>query len=898
VSTQLSKEIGLFGLISLSLGAMIGGGIFVLPGLAAAKMGPAVWMAYVLAGLLVLAPALAKAELATALPGAGGTYLFLERSMGPKAGTCVGLGVWMVLILKGSFALVGVGYYMVLVAKLDKTIVALVLLSLLIVLNMVGAKKAAQFQIYIVSGCLLTLLILTTGGLANINHDVGVQMTHGWTGLLAATGFVSISYAGVSSIASLSEEAKNPARDLPLSLLISLGLGMLVYAVVSWALIGATPFAEVTVTKRPMSLLARVVFGATGAKVVAVIAILALVSMANSGLMAASRYPLAMARDGLMPSFLQEQSERFRTPTASIMLTGAVMATAIATADVEKLAKLASTFQLLVFALECLCVIVFRESNPQWYQPNFRMPFYPILPAFGLVTCLAMIVWLGTVAIAGCLALFVIGMAWFFIYGRRHVDHQGLIQQLWKRPDLLPPAGLDTRRVTRSKMRLKAPTEPTDAQVVIPILGGEVSPDMLLEVGAALVREDARIEVLHLYEVPLQTALSDAAATEQDRIKALERRISGVAEALHVRADCDSVITRDVRETLYEYAKRVHCEWLVMEWITRDQRGIFFRDPLSWFLTHLPCNLALFKDAGGFHGRRILVLAEPGPHDGLVVHTADRFAAMHDAEITFMRALPENAEPWQVEAVVDYHEQLGQLCHVPTESRIVRHKNPVSAVIQASADYDLLVTGAPPERAIWGLFFGSRGDRIIEESICSVLRLKTPRKATHQAIEKKLDDNFVLMDSLEASTVLTGIEAKTKEVLFRWIAATFAQAHDRLGSADAVEQGLWRREKMQNTAIGDGLAIPHATLPGLDQTYFGLVTLPEPINYKADGAGPVDLIFVTIGPPSDRQTHLKLLAQLSGLLIRTELASDLRKAADFDAVKQAFSRALTQSEGE
>ncbi len=902
MSTQLSKEIGLFGLISLSLGAMIGGGIFVLPGLAAAKMGPAVWMAYVLAGLLVLAPSLAKAELATALPGAGGTYLFLERSLGPRSGTVVGLGVWMILVLKGSFALVGVGYYLVLVYNLPILPVALILLAGLTILNLVGAKKAAQFQLLVVTTCLLTLAVLGAGGLSHATHEVGVKMTHGWGGLLSATGFVYISYAGLSSIASLSEEARNPSRDLPLALMVSIAVGMAFYAFIAWALMGAVDSEVVTQSMRPMSLLARTVFGDTMARVVAIVAILALISMANSGLMTASRYPMAMARDGLMPEFLEHQSERFRTPSASIFLTAGVMAIAIASADVERLAKLASTFKLLVFALECLAVILFRESAPQWYRPTFRTPLYPILPAIGLISCLAMILFLGPLAILGCGVLLVIGLLWYQIYGKRHVDHQGLMQQLWKRQDLLPPKGMATAQLRRSDIvettrSRDGKQQLEDAQVVIPILGGEVSPDMLLEVGAALLDPEKRIEVLHLYEVPLQTALSDAAHAEKDRIQALERRIANVAETLHVRAACDSVITRDVRQTLYDYAARVHCEWLVMEWIQRENRGIFFRDPLSWFLTHLPCNLALFKDAGGFHGRRILVLAEPGPHDGLVVHTADQLASMHDAEITFMQTLPEKAEPWQVEAVVDYHEQLGQLCRVPTESQIVRHRNPVSAAIQASGDYDLLVTGAPPERPIWGLFFGSHTDRIIEESICSVLRLKTPRKATHQAIQSKLEkDERGVLKMLEEPTVLTGVSAPNKESLFKQIAQSFATAHERLGSDDAIEQGLWTREKMQNTAIGDRLAIPHATLPGLDRTYFGLVTMTEPVNYRADGAQPVDLVFVTIGPPSDRQAHLKLLAQLSGLLIKSDLASELRAADGFDAVRLAFKRALTQSQ--
>ena len=108
---KLERRIELGGVVAISISAMMGSGIFVLPGLAAIKTGTSVWLAYLLAGLCVLPAALSKAELATAMPTSGGTYVYIERVFGPLAGTIAGLGLWLSLLLKSAFALVGFGAY-------------------------------------------------------------------------------------------------------------------------------------------------------------------------------------------------------------------------------------------------------------------------------------------------------------------------------------------------------------------------------------------------------------------------------------------------------------------------------------------------------------------------------------------------------------------------------------------------------------------------------------------------------------------------------------------------------------------------------------------------------------------------------------------------------------------
>lgn len=146
---KLDRELGLFAVFSISSGAMIGSGIFVLPGLAATIGGPAIFMAYLVAGLLVVPAALSKAEMSTAMPESGGTYVFLDRSLGPLAGNLTGLGTWFSLLLKSAFALVGLSAYLMLFTKLSASTanyVAVGIALFLIVTNCLGAKISGQVQ--------------------------------------------------------------------------------------------------------------------------------------------------------------------------------------------------------------------------------------------------------------------------------------------------------------------------------------------------------------------------------------------------------------------------------------------------------------------------------------------------------------------------------------------------------------------------------------------------------------------------------------------------------------------------------------------------------------------------------------------------------------------------------
>ena len=452
---RLKKELGLFDVFAVSTGAMFSSGFFLLPGLAAAQAGPSVALAYLIAGILILPAMFSAGELATALPRAGGAYFFLDRSLGPLAGTVGGLGTYFALTLKTAFALIGIGAYAAFFVELPIKTVAIALTVVFVVINIVGAKETTALQRILVTVLLVVLAFFTIQGLAYVGWDQPAELTRarntpflkfGVSGLLSTVGFVFVSYAGLTKVASIAEEVRNPDRNLPLGMMLSLAVTTFIYVAGVFIMVSALEFSDLSADLTPVATAAEQFFswlpGRWGLMLIVVAALAAFASTGNAGLMSASRYPLAMARDRLLPAGFSKLG-RFRTPTNSIVVSGAVMIFFILVLDAEGIAKLASAFQLLIFIFLNLAVIVMRESRIQSYDPGYRSPLYPWVQVFGIVTSGALIAYMGWMAIVFTLGVIVICVMWYRFYAEGKVRRDGAIYHWFSRLGQRRFEGLD-----------------------------------------------------------------------------------------------------------------------------------------------------------------------------------------------------------------------------------------------------------------------------------------------------------------------------------------------------------------------------------------------------------------------------------------------------------------------
>jgi amino acid transporter/mannitol/fructose-specific phosphotransferase system IIA component (Ntr-type) len=442
---HLKKELNLFDVFAISTGTTLSGGFFLLPGLAAVDAGPALVLSYMLAAIPLVPAMFSIAELATAMPRAGGVYFFLDRTLGPLMGTIGGLGTWLALILKVAFALIGMGAYLALFfTEIPIIPIAVSIAILLGILNLFSVKGTGKFQVVLVVILLAVLFVFIGEGVTKIDtSNFRGFFNPGFAKIFSTTGLVYISYIGITKVASLSEEIKNPERNLPLGIFLSIGVTFLIYTLGTSIMVGIVPMSILKGDLTPVASAAKGMFGGAGVVVLTVAALVAFISVSNAGTMSASRYPFAMSRDYLMPHFFQRLSKK-GIPFISIITTVSVIVLILIFLDPTKIAKLASSFQLLMFALVCLGVIVMRESKLASYDPGFHSPFYPWMQIVGLISPLFLIFEMGILSIGFSVGLILAGTTWFSFYAKDKVKRSGAIYHVFERLGRSRYHGLDT----------------------------------------------------------------------------------------------------------------------------------------------------------------------------------------------------------------------------------------------------------------------------------------------------------------------------------------------------------------------------------------------------------------------------------------------------------------------
>lgn len=432
---MLKKQLNSFDVFSIAAGAMISSGLFVLPGLAFAKAGPAVIIAYAFAGLLMLPVLLSKAELATAMPKSGGSYFFVERSLGPLAGTVAGFSVWLAVALKAAFAMVGIGALAAeLVPSSNEWTIKLVAAAgcvLFMLLNLFSVKAAGKLQTILV---IMLILILSAYGLKGFGK---IDVTNyepfnpsGFASILAVTGMVFVSFGGLTKVVDVSEEVRNPQVSLPGGMFAAFIVVMALYLGVVFVTIGIVPADSLSGSLIPIGLGGQVLMGKLGKTIIGIAAMLAFATTGNAGILSASRTPMAMSRDGLVPEIFSKTSKRFGTPWFSILITTGIMLAVILLFSVEDLVKTASTIMILMFILMNAAVVIMQYSGMQSYRPMFKAPFKPWMQIGTIVIYVILIAEMGYIPIAISGGFAIVAMVWFLVYVQRRIDRESAIVYL------------------------------------------------------------------------------------------------------------------------------------------------------------------------------------------------------------------------------------------------------------------------------------------------------------------------------------------------------------------------------------------------------------------------------------------------------------------------------------
>ena len=716
---KLERTLSLPGAIAVSIGGMLSG-IFVLPGLAVGITGSSVWLAFLVAALCILPAVLSKSELGTAMPKSGGTYVYIERAFGPLFGTIAGIGLWLSLLLKSAFSLVGLSAYLYVVVNIDEAYtkaIALLALLLIFLLNVFGLKKVEKTQLFIVSVSIISLIVIIVLGFNSFDTRLTEPVfSDGTDGFIAGVAFLYISYAGVTKIAAIAGEIKNPAKNLPLTMIISLFLITTIYCMVALALVGNVEASILATDIKPIHTLFQTIGGDTFGLIAGVVGVLTLMSMANSGVLASSRFPFAMSKDGLLPGYLAGINPKFMTPASAILTTSTLIALAIIFLDVVKIAKLASAFKVLMFIFNELTVIVLRETNAQWYKPTFKSPLYPYVQIFGILSGIVLLAYLGVMPVVSVLGVVVLGFLIFLVYGSKSersgiAKSYGVLSFFFKDASKIREYSDDSEE-TDDRIA-------TDAEVVVPLLGDEESPEMLIEVASAINSANA-VQAFDITEVPNQTDYS-VFMQDSPASTSLKRRIQRLSQSKGLSIGFDAVVTYELSQTINRLSSQESCKWLVMGWGARPNSGIFISNPIGWLLANINSNLALYKDNGVRYIGKVVLALRPGRKDKNFIGIADSVCNHFGAKLTLLHVVSEKSRT--TETIKHRSEEKLKQSKVKASVEVVKSDKPVDTIAEISASYDLLILGTPEKDNWIKVLFGGGKDKFTERAACSVLRI-------------------------------------------------------------------------------------------------------------------------------------------------------------------------------
>jgi APA family basic amino acid/polyamine antiporter len=434
----LRRSLGLWQLTTLSIGATLGTGIFVVLGEAVPDAGPAVIVSFLIAGLTALFSALSYAELAGTIPVSGSSYSYAYATLGELVAWVCG---WCLLLEYGvSVAAVAVGWgqYLneLLHGALGLTIpealaappgeggmfnlpaLLVVLLAMAFLLG--GAKESARANAVMVAvkiGALLLFCAVAFAGVRAGNYQPFMPL--GMAGVSAAGATLFFSYIGFDAASTAGEEARDAQRDLPRAILLSLGIVTLLYCLVAAVAVGALPWREFEGTEAALSGILR---GVTGQgfwpALLAFGAVIAIASVVLTVLYGQTRILFAMSRDGLMPKVFSQVDPRSGAPRANTVIVSLFCGLLAAAVPLGSLADATSIGTLFAFALVNIAVVVLRRTRPTMRR-TFRVPFSPVFPVIGLLLCLWMMGSLDAATWTVFGVWMAVGLAVYFCYGMR-----------------------------------------------------------------------------------------------------------------------------------------------------------------------------------------------------------------------------------------------------------------------------------------------------------------------------------------------------------------------------------------------------------------------------------------------------------------------------------------------
>jgi len=747
-----ARSLGLFDASMIGIGAMIGAGIFVLTGIAAGEAGPASILAFALNGVVTLLTAFAYAELASAIPRAGGGYSFVRMAFPGAAGFIAGWMLWFAYTVACSlYALGFAGYFMEFFHKYFPDLMEIVFLAIghhravlvvtvligtgFIWLNVRGAEVTGKAENVLTISKILVLAIFLYFGFEQmvatperITENLFPFFPKGLGGVLVAMGLTFIAFEGYDLIATVAEEIKSPERNIPRATFISLTVTVTIYLLILFVSLGAINPAQMPAwqflgkfKETAIVQAADEFMPAVGVGIIVFGGLLSTMSALNATVMAASRVAFSMGRDMWLPVSLSRIHVQRRTPYVAIIVTGVILLIMALTLPIEAVGSAASLIFLLTFAMVNLSVIVLRRKYPE-IPRKYRVPLYPFIPILGFLLNIF-------------LALYQFNfqpIAWYVTAGWIAVGLLLYYAVFEKRSEPFRPQVILPSATSRAKDEEKS------------VLVSLHNPDniaTLLELANPIAKQRGlKLMAISVVEVPRQMPIHEGMRFTHHR-QALLNQAKQIAKERHIDLKTDLIIAHHAYDGILEAIEHHRADALIMGWKGyTNARDKIFGEVVDHVIRFATCDLLFLKLGESPKFDRCLFPAAGGPNAQLAASVLKGFAAYHPISLTAAYIIPPDADDEKRKDGEEFLEtSLKNLeDSLEYEKRLIEAKSIAGGIARASKEYDLVVIGATREPISRKILFGEIPEKVARFSPTSVLVVKKYEGAVKSILKKML----------------------------------------------------------------------------------------------------------------------------------------------------------------
>lgn len=712
----LKRQLSLSQVIMLGTAGTLGSGIFILTGHAAGVAGPASILAVIIAGILSFSIALNYSELATTYPETGGAMTYVREAWGKGLlSFLVGSMDSISSTFYCALSAVGFAYSLsVFIPGLPIVPVSIGAIMIFTILNILGVTKIGKIQLVMGGILVIAFTVYIIAGFTSPNGFsverlipdgrifIGDSLWDNLVNTLRTIALIYALYVGFEVIADDAEEVKNPNKNIPLAIIISLVVITLVYALVSVVALGTVPWNELAGSETALSDTIAKFLPGFGVVMIGFAGMVGALTSINSSMLSATRETFTLSRDGAWPQILQRLNSA-RVPFMAIIFIGVLSSLITGIGLVNFLSYITSAGYLFVLFCSNISMLFLRKKYPFILRP-FKAPLFPLTPILASVTCLVVILFSEINAI-----LFMVGilvLLAFYYYGR-------IGFQAYKEAH--------TRSLSPGRWRLMVPFYNT---------GGL---DNVIKIGTLLAEAEQDLNMCLLSVIPktaqVDTGLNDQffENIRQRRKLILEKFIHYAVERnvpLYTKMVADDSLARGI---INEIKNDNNVKLLLLKWPEDSAARESYIKAVKDVIDEHIVNIGILYDRGIESFQNIMVPVSSGYHSRLAVKLANEIAAQEKGSVEYLRIIPEGEDEEAVEDQMAYLQEIvmTELNQIPANASIeVVESNDVAQMLISESqtnDYDLIIIGSSEETLTEGSIFGYKVDSVTEKATCSVL---------------------------------------------------------------------------------------------------------------------------------------------------------------------------------